>query len=707
MIMAMKRNMGCVKFFAMTVFLLLSVTMGARAQVAGQDTLAVGDSAEVADSLPAVRKRVGIVLAGGGAKGMAHIGVLKVLERAGIPIDLIAGTSMGSIIGGLYSIGWNAAVMDSIVRKQDWMFLLTDKEHYYSQNLFHRERQNTYLLTRSYTAGQKDLSERGGIIRGTNLAKLFNRLTTGYTDSLDFNRLPIPFACVATNIVDNTEYDFHSGVLAEAMRASMAIPGAFTPVRKGDMVLVDGGLRNNYPADVARSMGADYIIGVTVQSPPKTAEDLVSGAGILGQIIDVNCKNKYAANLAITDIAIRVNTEGYSVAGFAPAAIDSLIRRGEEEAMKHWDEIIALKQKLGIGEDYRPARLNPKPEATVPVDFAVKEAATRPPHDRVVGSVGVRFDTEEMVALQLNGVYRSARLPVDFSATLRLGRRVMAGALASWMPHKSAKVELGYTFRHNDIDICNAGHNDYKVVYNHHRANLTLAGINIRNLVADLSVRWDYYNYTQLLISRKMSPGDITLTDDHYFSYHANVHYDSENNGLFPTRGARFVAEYAYVTDNLAHYNGHAGFSELSALWRMSFPITKQLTLQPMLYGRLLFGSEIPDVRRNMIGGLWFGHYLEQQMPFAGLGRIEATDNQFVACRLKAQAQLTTNNFVLFKIVAAQHGDRLRNLLDHGPMMGYQFGYYYRTMFGPVGAALGYSSKADRPNFYINIGFEF
>lgn len=271
MIMAMKRNMGCVKFFAMTVFLLLSVTMGTRAQVAGQDTLAVGDSAEVADSLPAVRKRVGIVLAGGGAKGMAHIGVIKVLERAGIPIDLIAGTSMGSIIGGLYSIGWNAAGMDSIVRKQDWMFLLTDKEHYYSQNLFHRERQNTYLLTRSYTAGQKDLSERGGIIRGTNLAKLFNRLTTGYTDSLDFNRLPIPFACVATNIVDNTEYDFHSGVLAEAMRASMAIPGAFTPVRKGDMVLVDGGLRNNYPADVARSMGADYIIGVTVQSPPKTS----------------------------------------------------------------------------------------------------------------------------------------------------------------------------------------------------------------------------------------------------------------------------------------------------------------------------------------------------------------------------------------------------------------------------------------------------
>ena len=122
--------------------------------------------------------------------------------------------------------------------------------------------------------------------------RLFDRLTAGYTDSISFDSLPIPFACVATNIVDNTEYDFHSGRLALAMRTSMSIPAVFSPVRLGDKVLVDGGLRNNYPADIAKAMGADYVIGVTVQGSPRTADDINSNASVIGQIIDVNCKNK-------------------------------------------------------------------------------------------------------------------------------------------------------------------------------------------------------------------------------------------------------------------------------------------------------------------------------------------------------------------------------------------------------------------------------
>ena len=271
-----------------------------------------------------VRPRVAVVLSGGGAKGMAHIGVLKVIEKAGIPIDIVTGTSMGSLVGGLYSVGWNATQLDSLVRHQNWSFLLSDKTDYYSEDLFGRRKQDTYFLSKTLTAGKRKLSEAGGLIMGKNLRTLFDHLTVGYNDSIGFNRLPIPFSCVATNIVDNSEYDFHSGVLAEAMRSSMSIPLAFTPIRKGDMVLVDGGLRNNYPADIAREMGAGYIIGATVQGPPKTADDLTSGSGVLGQIIDVNCKNKYDANLSITDIAIRVNTAGYNAASFTRAAVDTL-----------------------------------------------------------------------------------------------------------------------------------------------------------------------------------------------------------------------------------------------------------------------------------------------------------------------------------------------------------------------------------------------
>ena len=275
------------------------------------------------------RKKVAVVLSGGGAKGVAHIGALKVIEEAGIPIDTITGTSMGSIVGGLYSIGYRADVLDSIVRAQDWNTLLLDREDLSLQRIAEREKQNTYMISTGITLKKnKGLSATGGIIKGKNLHGLFERLTSGYNDSIDFNTLPIPFACVATDMVTFTEYDFHSGVLPQAMRASMAIPAVFTPVRIGGMVLVDGGMRNNYPADVAREMGADIIIGIAVPDEDKSAEDLGSTTSILKRIVDYNTKNKYEENVSITDVYIPVNTHNYSAASFNSAAIGTLINRG-------------------------------------------------------------------------------------------------------------------------------------------------------------------------------------------------------------------------------------------------------------------------------------------------------------------------------------------------------------------------------------------
>ena len=268
------------------------------------------------DSTAVKRKKVGVVLSGGGAKGMAHIGVLKVLEKAGIPVDIVTGTSIGSIVGGLYAIGYNAHSLDSMVRTQDWTYVITDKEDLRKQSLLDRKKQNTYLFNTGLTIGKRDMSA-GGLIRGKNLAELFQKLFVGYTDSLDFNKdLKIPFACVATNIMDNSEVVFHSGRLPQAIRASMSIPAAFSPVRIGDMVLVDGGLKNNFPVDVARGMGAEVVIGITLNGKPKTAEDITGTMKIVGQIIDVNCVNKYDENKALSDLWMNVDPHGYSTASF-------------------------------------------------------------------------------------------------------------------------------------------------------------------------------------------------------------------------------------------------------------------------------------------------------------------------------------------------------------------------------------------------------
>ena len=185
------------------------------------------------DSTTVKRKKVGVVLSGGGAKGMAHIGVLKVLEKAGIPVDIVTGTSIGSIVGGLYAIGYNSHSLDSMVRKQDWTYVITDKEDLRNQSLLDRKKQNTYLFNTGLTFGKSD-SGAGGLIRGKNLAELFQKLFVGYTDSLDFNKdLKIPFACVATNIMDNSEVVFHSGRLPQAIRASMSIPRGSRDGRRG------------------------------------------------------------------------------------------------------------------------------------------------------------------------------------------------------------------------------------------------------------------------------------------------------------------------------------------------------------------------------------------------------------------------------------------------------------------------------------------
>ena len=718
------------------------------------------------DSIPS-RKKVGVVLSGGGAKGMAHIGVLKVLERAGIPVDVITGTSMGSIIGGLYAIGYNANSLDSVVRKQDWSYVITDKEDLRNQSLSDRSKQYTYVFSTGLSFSKKNKSSEGGIIKGKNLAELFGQLCTGYTDSLDFSKdLKIPFACVATNIIDNSEVDFHSGRLPQAMRASMAIPAAFAPVRLGDKVLVDGGLKNNYPADIAREMGADIIIGVTVQSEAKTADDIKGTLGILSQIVDVNCKNKVEENLAITDLHLQVNTSGYNTASFSSTAIDTLVRRGEEEAMQHWDELMALKQKIGIGDDFRPtihhplrpkvmterqyvksfifenmtpqderflrqkfhlnrtdsidANLQQQLTTSMRVDLFFKTAECRllPDADGVhvaltagnrkvaQAHVGLRFDTEEYAALLLGlEIPLKAAVPTNTELTVRLGKRIMARGELTIHPRNFIRPSLSFTYRRNDIDCYVRGSRDYSVLYNQFQAEAVPINHDFRNLNIQVGLRWDYMHYRDKLESEQST--DVTLNNEHYVSYRARLNYNSEDDWYFPTRGARFKAGYAYVTDNFVKLDGKAGMSDISASWRKSFTFGRRFTLQPMVYGRLLLGDVVPMIFANNVGGNWFGHYLEQQMPFAGIGNIEYVANQFVAAQLQGQLRIATNNFVLLRVAVAQQAEKLKELFDHKTLYGIQGAYYYKTMFGPLGATFGYSNRTKKPYFFLDLGYEF
>ena len=507
------------------------------------------------------RKKVGLVLSGGGAKGVAHIGVLKVLEEAGIPIDYIAGTSMGSLVGALYAIGYDAHTMDSLVRRQNWTFLLSEKVYSYKQPFSEKEETEKYLVSVPIK-NNREIKIPSGFISGQNIYNLFSDLTIGYHDSLDFNKLPIPFACVASNLVDGKEVVQDRGVLPLAMRASMAIPGAFAPVRKNGMVLVDGGISNNFPVDIAKAMGADIIIGVDVQAELKDASGLESVMGILDQMTSFLGIQKYEENKKMVNIYIKPDVTPYSAASFSSSAIDTLIMRGEDVARSQWDELMQLKKELGLAESFQPKKVSEDviiENDTIMVEHVhlsgiderdkkwLRKKIQIKDYSRITLSdlheaiaelygigafssvsyklsggpvydlelilkqkpmsslnLGFRFDSEEMAAILLNTTLthkdlRGSRL----SLTGRLSMNPYVKLNYSLGNTFLRRFELEYMFKYNNLDIYNKGKKTDNVDYGVHRVNLGGSDIYFRNFKLQLGVRYEYYNYESFLVSDK------------------------------------------------------------------------------------------------------------------------------------------------------------------------------------------------------------
>ena len=237
------------------------------------------------------------------------------------------------------------------------------------------------------------------------------------------------------------------------------------------------------------------------------------------------------------------------------------------------------------------------------------------------------------------------------------------------------------------------------------QAELLPINFNVKNFNFQVGLRWDYIHYRNKLESETSQ--QIELKNKHFYSYRARINYNSEDKWYFPSRGARFKAEYAYLTDNMGTMDGKAGISDISAHWRKSFTLGGRFTIQPMVYGRLLLGPSVPYFYGNTIGGEWFEHYIDQQMPFAGVGNVEYIDKQFIAAQLQFQQRIGTSHYILLRAAGGQQAGKLKEIFDHKTLIGGQLAYYFNTMFGPIGASVGYSNRTKKAYFYLNLGFEF
>jgi NTE family protein len=290
--------------------------------------------------------KVGLVLSGGGAKGMAHIGALKVIEEAGVKIDYIGGTSMGAIVGALYASGYSATQLDSIFRNIDFNRLISDNLPRGVKTFYEKEDSERYAIKLPFDNFKIAIPQ--AFSGGQNIYHELVKHLYHVKDVNDFGELPIPFVCIATNVETGEQVNLESGYLPEAIMASGTLPSLFEPFTIDGKVLIDGGVVNNYPIEEVKKMGADIIIGVDVQHGLRDRSDLLSATEILLQINNFRTAEDMVEKSAQTDIYIKPDMSNYSVMDFD--SDDEIIKNGENAARDKFTELkkIASKQNRGI-----------------------------------------------------------------------------------------------------------------------------------------------------------------------------------------------------------------------------------------------------------------------------------------------------------------------------------------------------------------------
>jgi NTE family protein len=288
------------------------------------------DPAAAQNETPAANgQKVGLVLQGGAALGLAHIGVLQWLEEHRIPISYVAGTSMGGLVGGMYATGNSPAEIRTLVDSIDWDIVLRGEVPY--GDLSFRRKEDAEDFPNGLVFGIKDgVRFPEGFNSGHQVSLILDRVALPYSGIKSFDELPIPFACVGTDLVNNKAHTFRDGDLSMALRSTMSLPGVFTPVRDNKAVYVDGGLLDNLPVDVARQMGANLTIAVYLQSKQLKAEEPLSSVGVLGRSISVVIEANVLRSMQQADILISVPLESYAGLDYKKSA--EIIKLGYEAA---------------------------------------------------------------------------------------------------------------------------------------------------------------------------------------------------------------------------------------------------------------------------------------------------------------------------------------------------------------------------------------
>ena len=739
--------------------------------------------------LPAMaqRPKVGVVLCGGGAKGAAHVGVLKVLEENNIPIDYIAGTSMGAIIAGLYAIGYSASELDSLIMAQDWNFVMSDQIPRSARYFERKKDQDKYLLRIPFGAGDYSRLSAGtqgkpddgsilsniplAVVNGQNIYNLFTRLSVGYQDSLDFNRMPIPFACVAVDLISKKEVVFHSGHFVDAIRSSMAIPGYFSPVRLGDMVLVDGGALNNYPVDVAREMGADVIIGVLLNQVDQKEPSVDNIGDLANELMDLYMDTKFPEAISHTDILVTPSTKGFNTLSFQTSSLRTLIDNGEAAAREKEDEIRKMKDWLDRSQHQfiGPIRQQPRYRKAIRLDrdtitlgsvnytgltpqdakMLLSRSALKPgariSGQELEGEIARFYNTAafESVTYLLKGTEAPYDLELNFvpgrKSVLGLGARFdneeVAAILVNVSLNENAlygsklsataklaynmQAGLQYTYAFKSLAQIGTG-------YNYRSSNLSMTNTDMKSSV---SFREHSFNFVFSTTKTRSLAVDLGARLDlfNYQNVIGNVSesfkydLDLKRKRFFSPfvrfqldrRDNEYFPNRGYDFDGEFRYffqkpfSDHSDFMAARAHFTSVFPAGNKLAFLLTLDNRILMGNDIPMIYANIMGGIQEARYTDQQLPFIGFGYTHVFENVLSIATLDSRYRILDNHYVFASGAFAFSIHDLKTISEGRGIVGARLGYSYNSFFGPLSAGLFWSSYTRRVGGYISLGYSF
>ncbi len=702
------------------------------------------------------RPKIALVLSGGGAKGFAHIGVLKVLEKNGIRPDFVVGTSIGGLIGGLYSIGYSPDQLEELVLTLKWDEYLSDdfpREYTY---IYEKEEQDRYLL--SFLIDSKTgIKLPAGFIQGQNIMNLLCRLTGKYHAAKDFSKLPIPFKCVACNIATGEEVVLDSGFLPEALFATMAIPTVFAPMNIDNKLLVDGGIVNNFAVDVAKKMGADFVIGVDIQSKLLAQNDIKDFADVAGQLTTLLGNDKYLENKQNCDILISPDISSFGTSDFSRESAKILIARGQLAAMSMVDSIkiifeanhipldtsyseyefknhfninnviaygvgstslnyILEKTNFNFPGSYDFDRINEGirklygtntykiiyfkllDEQDKILELKVREKPT----DYV--NAGFAYNSLDKASILINLTLRNqmfggARFSLDFIIAKTTSVKGSFQFIQTGLPELNLEAE----YRQVDFEIFNKKDKISDNDINYFRGDIsTLSSIG-NNYLMGIGGRFERFDISTFFSTTYKNEIEDKLKKN-FFTLYAKIKFDNLDDKYLPKSGSKILLEYDYSANKFNDLFNSAKTSVLLFTLKSAIRLGSDVHFLPGIYGRFLLDENQETILSNFIGGEKSVQNFYYNLPFMGLNRGTLVKDKVAIADLAMRLRLTDNQYISTIFDVGTSFTYFRDWQSKELFYGWGLKYTYVSLIGPIEFCVSTSDYSNDFEFFVSVG---